>query len=154
MKSIKEKYWAQKSQAKNRGIEFKLTFDQWWDIWQTSGKWEERGRNKGQYVMSRFNDCGAYEINNVFIQTNANNNRDAAPNRKYTKNSFVNRIPWNKGKKTGPLTEEIKNKLSAKLTGVPKPQTKKTCPHCGLTGGASNMTRKHFDNCKHKEVIT
>jgi hypothetical protein len=31
---------------------------------------------------------------------------------------------------------------------VPKP--KKTCPHCGLIGGAPVMKRYHFDNCKHK----
>ncbi len=31
-----------------------------------------------------------------------------------------------------------------------KPQKKKICPHCGKTGGASNMTRWHFDKCKSK----
>jgi len=25
-----------------------------------------------------------------------------------------------------------------------------TCPHCGISGGGGNMTRYHFDNCKHK----
>jgi predicted GIY-YIG superfamily endonuclease len=39
--------------------------------------------------------------------------------------------------------------------GKPKdyvyPQQKKTtCPHCGKTGGISNMVRYHFDNCKYK----
>jgi hypothetical protein len=29
-------------------------------------------------------------------------------------------------------------------------RTTKTCPHCGLVGGSTNMVRYHFDNCKHK----
>ena len=110
--------------ARLRGIDFTLTFEQWWDIWQQSGKWNERGRKKDQYVMSRIGDTGPYELGNVFIQSNADNNRDAAPNRKYTKKSFINRTPWNKGKKTGPLSLEHKEKLSLKLTGVLKPRKK------------------------------
>ena len=27
-----------------------------------------------------------------------------------------------------------------------------TCPHCNKTGGATNMKRYHFDNCKKKSV--
>lgn len=124
MKTSKEKYWNQKTQARLRGIDFTLTFEQWWDIWQQSGKWEQRGRKKGQYVMSRIGDQGGYTIDNVLIQSNADNNRDAAPNRTYTKKSFINRIPWNKGKKTGPLSLEHKEKISITLTGVSKPRKK------------------------------
>ena len=29
---------------------------------------------------------------------------------------------------------------------------KSTCPHCNMTGRSNNMTRYHFDNCKHKIV--
>ena len=28
--------------------------------------------------------------------------------------------------------------------------SKATCPHCGMEGSASTMTRYHFDNCKKK----
>ena len=35
------------------------------------------------------------------------------------------------------------------LLRVPKgPQKQVTCPHCNLSGGVSNMTRHHFNNCK------
>ncbi|QCW19198.1 hypothetical protein FFZ30_0068 [Salmonella phage DaR-2019a] len=34
-----------------------------------------------------------------------------------------------------------------------KPKEKKTCPHCGMTGGAGNMTRYHFDNCKKNNLM-
>jgi hypothetical protein len=32
--------------------------------------------------------------------------------------------------------------------------TKITCPHCGKTGGHTNMKRYHFDNCKFKGKTT
>ena len=38
--------------------------------------------------------------------------------------------------------------ISAAKKGVPKPKV--TCPHCQKIGGNSQMTRYHFDNCKHK----
>ncbi len=73
----RHKYACHKSKAKQRGIAFNLTYEQWWDIWQQSGKWEQRGARKGCYVMSRYNDVGAYEIGNVFIQPHEENRREA-----------------------------------------------------------------------------
>ena len=75
MKEIRHKYNCQKSKAKQRGIEFTLTFEEWWDTWEQSGKWEQRGCRKGQYVMSRYNDTGPYAIGNVFIQSCEDNHR-------------------------------------------------------------------------------
>jgi hypothetical protein len=72
----KQKYNEQKYRAKSRGIEFILTFEEWWDIWQQSGKWEQRGCKKGCYVMSRIGDTGSYSINNVFIQLHDLNAKD------------------------------------------------------------------------------
>lgn len=44
------------------------------------------------------------------------------------------------------LSEEIKEKMRK-----PKgPQTIMTCPYCQKSGGASNMNRYHFNNCKNK----
>jgi len=81
-----------------------------------------------------------------------------------------------KGKYNG--TEETKKKISETLTGRKAseetkekqsqsrkkflaqnpdygkgPQKIVICPHCGKSGGYSNMTRYHFDNCKHKKVF-
>lgn len=39
-------------------------------------------------------------------------------------------------------------KHSETVKGIPKPKI--TCPHCGLIGGAPQMKRYHFDNCKSK----
>lgn len=68
-------YRMQQRNAHDRGIEFKLTRQEWWDVWQLSGKWEQRGRGSGGYVMCRKADEGAYEVGNVYIDTNAENMR-------------------------------------------------------------------------------
>lgn len=57
----------QRAQARRRKVDWKLTFEQWWQIWQDSGHWERRGRKWDCYVMCRVGDAGAYEAGNVFI---------------------------------------------------------------------------------------
>lgn len=57
----------QKGQARFRGIDFLLSFDEWLFVWELSGRLRERGRRKGQYVMARHGDCGPYAIDNVDI---------------------------------------------------------------------------------------
>jgi len=42
------------------------------------------------------------------------------------------------------------NNLRVAKTGVKHKVV--ICPHCGKTGGHANMTRYHFDNCKHKTL--
>jgi len=49
--------------------------------------------------------------------------------------------PHNKGVK---WSEEV-------LAKMRKPKIKATCPHCGMVGGANNMHRYHFDNCKRNQ---
>lgn len=67
---------SQRNSAAKRGIQFMLSFDQWWGIWQASGKWEQRGKLEGQYVMARFGDSGPYAIDNVRICTKAENREE------------------------------------------------------------------------------
>ena len=80
---IRQKYNVHKAQAKHRGIDFELSFDQWLSIWNASGQLENRGKKIGQYVMSRKNDIGPYSVNNVFIQQTSANIRDAVIGNKY-----------------------------------------------------------------------
>ena len=62
------------------------------------------------------------------------------------------------GQKGRTHSTESKQKMSGPrgpniTKGIPKgPQPKVECPHCGLVGGSSNMTRHHFDNCKMKPI--
>lgn len=68
-------YSQQKKNAHQRGIQFNLTFSEWWSVWQQSGKWNERGKGADKYVMARFGDEGAYEIGNIYITTLSKNTK-------------------------------------------------------------------------------
>ncbi len=67
--SPKGQFSKQRQNAAARGVEFLLTFDAWWGIWQKSGHWAKRGSYKGRYCMCRRNDEGAYAKGNVYIGT-------------------------------------------------------------------------------------
>ncbi len=55
------------------------------------------------------------------------------------------------GATTGYVTsDEAKKKISKSQKGIPKPQKRVSCPHCGKIGGMNAMTHHHFDNCKHR----
>jgi len=69
----KRKFREQKQRAKSRNIDWQLTFEQWMDIWLSSGHWHERGCKRGLYCMSRKGDIGAYSVDNVYIQTHSDN---------------------------------------------------------------------------------
>ena len=71
LSSARVAYSQQKSGARKRGIEFKLTFEQWRDIW--GDKLDERGPRSWQFGMCRINDEGAYEVGNVYLGTPARN---------------------------------------------------------------------------------
>lgn len=73
----KGKFTRQRANAKQRGIEWKLSFLEWKEIWDKSGKWELRGNKIGQYCMARILDQGAYEKGNVKIILTSKNSRDA-----------------------------------------------------------------------------
>jgi hypothetical protein len=110
-------YSKQKSNAiRQRNIEFTLTFQEWWDIWQQSGKWEHRGNKKGQYVMSRKGDVGPYAIGNVFIQSMADNCREAHKGRVFSDEHRQKIGQANRGKpgpnKGIPRSEETRRKIS------------------------------------------
>ena len=137
MKTPKKRFQEQKDAAKQRGIGFNLSFDEWWNIWEQSGKYNQRGCRKGQYVMSRINDTGAYEVNNVFIQTCGGNNSDAhkgrpKPKSKFTKQAYV----W---------TPERRKQFSDTLKGRKQPT--RLCELCKVDVSKSNYDR-HVIKCK------
>ncbi|WP_242559925.1 MULTISPECIES: hypothetical protein [Pandoraea] len=65
----KSAYFSQKSHAKQRGITFNLTLDEWYDWWIATGHYHQRGRNRDCYVMARYNDTGPYELGNIYCCT-------------------------------------------------------------------------------------
>jgi hypothetical protein len=48
-------------------------------------------------------------------------------------------------------TEEWKQNHIKRMTGRKFKVKVISCPHCGMSGGATNMYRYHFDNCKSKK---
>lgn len=123
---FKKLYTQQKSNAKHRGIEFLLTLDQWKSIWVASGQWERRGRGIGKYCMCRNNDCGAYELGNVFIDLNTRNISDGnigKPDSDLTKAKKSAALkgkpkPWVAGEKNPMHRPEVKAKMSAAIGGA------------------------------------
>lgn len=66
-------YLNNKSNAKRRGVEFHLTFEEWWHLWQS--KYHLRGRGKGKYQLCRKGDKGPYSFSNCYVDLHENNRK-------------------------------------------------------------------------------
>lgn len=123
----KKRFIQQKSDAKRRKIEWMFTFEEWCEVWKLSGKWDQRGRGKGKYVMARHGDVGPYEKTNVSIKLCEENSQEAAANKIYT--------------------PAIRAKISANRKNIPRPLVK--CPYCPKMADMTNAKRWHFERCKN-----
>lgn len=74
--SPRKAYEDQRHHAKERGIDFLISYADWLEMWLTSNKWEQRGKESGQYVMCRVGDTGPYSKRNCYIGTVEQNQRD------------------------------------------------------------------------------
>jgi len=110
----KIKYEAHRRGANTRNIPFLLSFEEWSNIWEQSGHWEERGKKKGQYCMSRIGDTGPYAVGNVFIQLHSENMSQAQKGKTQTEEHKAKRSALLKGRpgymKGSKQTEEQKKK--------------------------------------------
>jgi HNH endonuclease len=77
MQPIKLAYYRQRDTAKKRGVSFDMSYEDWLDVWVSSGHLNKRGRGKGKYCMMRLNDKGAYTKNNVTIGLFEDNTRES-----------------------------------------------------------------------------
>ena len=144
MNIYKQRYYEHKQNANRRNIPFLLTFEEWTNIWMNSGTWHLRGKGKGSYVMSRIGDIGAYEIGNVYINTQEQNASDTNKGTTFTDEHCDKISMALKGKKKS-STAVAKNAI-AQLS-----RPKYICQHCAKTiSGAGNL-KQHIAN-KHKEI--
>lgn len=60
-------FYAQRQAAKQRRVEWQLSFNEWLEVWQQSGRLVDRGRGRGKYCMGRVGDTGPYAVGNVNI---------------------------------------------------------------------------------------
>ena len=65
--SPRRAYTAHQTRAKQRGIAFELTFEQWWKIWEP--RYAVRGRRADEIGMCRTLDAGPYSPENVRLDT-------------------------------------------------------------------------------------
>jgi hypothetical protein len=63
----------QRRNAKRRGIPFLLTFEEWWDWWQTDGRWLNRGSKSSNFQMARIGDAGPYALGNIYCSVARDN---------------------------------------------------------------------------------
>lgn len=70
-------------------IPWKLTLWQWWTIWSQSGHYQQRGRGKTAYCMTRKNDNGIYEVENVQITTISENLKQGFSDRTSTRKQVL-----------------------------------------------------------------
>jgi hypothetical protein len=63
-------YWRFSRYVKGRGIPFKITFDLWWQLWQESGKWSQRGASANCYCLARKSKDFGFVPDNVEIRKN------------------------------------------------------------------------------------
>lgn len=181
LKKLKGAYRFQKSYSKKRvdrngdPIGWEFTFEEWLDVWQSSGKLHLRGTFAGGYVMARNDDIGPYSRDNVKIITHSENCKFA---RSYWEGpSEEVRARISNTLKGREISEDLRQKYSeaqkkrwentdrSTLNWHPSPETlekmskarlgkkleRVECPHCGKVGGKALMTRYHFDNCKNKQ---
>lgn len=119
-------YTQQKSNAKRRGVEFVITYEEWEQVWLDSGKWELRGKGIGKYCMCRYNDEGPYAIGNVFIDLSSSNVREGNIGKvvsEETRQLIASGIkgkphPWSRGDKNPMHRPEVKAKMSAAIGGA------------------------------------
>lgn len=77
-------FLSQKSHAKQRGVEWRLTFDQWLEWW--GDDIYQRGSGAMSLQMQRFHDKGAYELGNI-VKGHPKQNSRTCGNVKRTRNT-------------------------------------------------------------------
>lgn len=66
-----EKFRQQQYTAAKRGIEWEMTFLEWWGLWEPY--FLQRGHNGHGLEMCRIGDKGPYKIGNVFLASGLEN---------------------------------------------------------------------------------
>lgn len=116
------KYRNHMGRAARRGVEFLLTFEEWYKIWQDSGHYHEMGRRGNQYCMARTGDKGPYAVGNVRITTCSENSRECFTRPEILAKSLAARQAT-RGRPRPKMSLEARAKMrAAKLGKKQKPQ--------------------------------
>ena len=95
-------YLSQKSNAKRRGIEFHLTFEQWMEFW--GDDLARRGPGRYELGMQRPCDSGPYAVGNIRKGTPADNVRTREAMRPRVVPAFAvgGRVPYQRAHEDEP----------------------------------------------------
>lgn len=72
----------QRENARKRGIDWTLTFEEWRTWW--GDDFARRGRRRGQLVMARLRDTGTYSLGNIKKVTCSENLSEGHPSKRRT----------------------------------------------------------------------
>lgn len=118
---------------------------------------EEKAKNWEMKVLNRID---AAHHDSFINASNSYENFGFKSDRNPMKNIEIMKINHDKRKQTMlkrygvELNWKTKEHASACSKRVSLNNSKKIeCPHCGLTGGSTNMKRYHFNNCKRQKEI-
>lgn len=142
-------YNIQKSNAKSRGIPFEISFEDWRDIWVSSGKWEQRGRRRGNYCMMRYGDAGAYAVGNVLIGLQEDNLSAGNKGRKFTAEHRAKLSAatagrprdYARGDRNPMHRPEAKAKISAAISGSKHYHARQTVTPFGTFGSTTEAAK-------------
>lgn len=107
--AARQRFYDQKGRAGFRGIEWHLTFEQWYQWWLDHGVDRDHAttHSRDQLCMCRPNDTGPYSLDNIYCGTRSENTKER--NRTRPNNSLLGRkgadhprwgkAPWNKKEK-------------------------------------------------------
>jgi len=143
-------YTQQKSNAKQRGVEFSITFEEWKQVWLDSGKWDERGRGAEKFCMCRIGDVGCYSVANVFIGLGKHNVRDGnigkldsnETRQKKSQSMRGKPHPWSVGDKNPMHRPEVKAKMSIAVGGANNYRAKTVICPLGVFGSTTEASKE------------
>jgi hypothetical protein len=74
LRDPRQAFSTQRNGAKEREIEWSMTFDEWWEIWKPY--YHMRGQGTNDLCMARNGDVGPYKVGNVYLTTKLGNSHD------------------------------------------------------------------------------
>ena len=79
MKHAKKIFWSRRDRAYSRGIDWQLTFDEWYNWYLSHGVDMDQRRTHSAMIlcMCRYNDQGPYSLSNIYCATNSQNMKDS-----------------------------------------------------------------------------
>ena len=133
IRMAKQRYKEQLKKANSRKIDWLFTFEDWCKVWEDSGKWDQRGCRKGEYVMSRLGDVGPYSPANIVIKLCSENVSEAQAGKIITRSAAHQK------------------KINDANRGKTWKQRLVSCVSCKKAGGINLMKKYHLSNCKKGE---